>query len=242
MKKVFAFMLIYWLLPINIFATQYHLVSIEKLAEQEIGRIIMPQVYQRAGLDVTITPMPGKRAQAEVISGRKDGEIMRIWHYGTENPTTIRVPTPYYFLETMAFIRKDSGITITSKADLAKYRLVKIRGVKHTNYITAGMLNVYDIESTEAMFKLLQNNRADVALTNTLDGQLLLSKLGLDTITAIKKPLAVLPLYHYLHRNNADLVSKIDAALKAMIDSGELKTLIDKAKQQVIRQRAVPAQ
>lgn len=212
----------------------FHFVSIEQLAEQEIGRIVLPKIYQKLGLNITISPLPGKRAQAEAISGRKDGEIMRIWYYGIENPSTIRVPTPYYYLETMAFIRKDSDITIKTKEDLAHHRLLKIRGVKHTNRITEGLSNVIDVDSTEKMFKLLEGGRADVALTNTLDGQIILNKYKFESIVAIEKPLAILPLYHYLHRSHEQWVGKVDEVLQSMTKSGELKTLTDDAKQQVV--------
>ena len=74
-------------------AEEYHFVSINNLIEQEVGRIVLPQVYKSLGIDITIVPMPGQRAQYEASSGNRDGEIMRIFTYGLENPTTHRVPT-----------------------------------------------------------------------------------------------------------------------------------------------------
>lgn len=215
-------------------SAQYHFVSIEHLAEQEIGRIVLPKIYDKLGIPISIIPLPGNRAQSEASSGRMDGEIMRIWHYGVENPSTIRVPTPYYYLETMAFVRKDSGIVINSREDLAKYRLLKIRGVKHTNRITEGFDNVIDVDSTEKMFNLLLNKRADVALTNSLDGMMILNRLQLEEIAPIDKPLAVLPLYHYLHRSKAKMLDDLDLIIQTMTINGELKGLIEQAKQQVI--------
>jgi ABC-type amino acid transport substrate-binding protein len=88
-----------------------------------------------------VTPFPGNRAQYAADSGMQDGEIMRIATYGNEALNTIRVPTPYYYLETMPFVLKNSDIVINSKQDLAQYRVAKIRGVKHTNNITKGLKN-----------------------------------------------------------------------------------------------------
>lgn len=82
----------------------YDFASIELLIEQEVGRIVLTQVYENIGINITISPLPGKRAQYVANTGMKDGEIMRIWTYGDENPNTIRVPTPYYYLETMPFV------------------------------------------------------------------------------------------------------------------------------------------
>lgn len=72
-----------------------------------MGRIVLTQVYKNIGINITISPLLGKRVQCSANSGIKDGEIMRIWTYGEENLNTIRVPTPYYYLETMPFVLKN---------------------------------------------------------------------------------------------------------------------------------------
>ncbi len=218
----------------NFQQVQLNLASIELLIEQEVGRIVLPQIYQNIGISVAVTPFPGKRAQYAANSGSKDGEIMRIWTYGNEALNTVRVPTPYYYLETTPFVLKNSGINIESQQDLAKYRVAKIRGVKHTNNITKGLDNLYDMSSTEDMFKLLIKNKVDVVLTNTIDGNLVLTRLGLQNIVVTNKPLARLPLYHYLHHTHKDLVPSIDKEIKRLITTKELDKLIHNAEQGVI--------
>jgi len=216
---------------------EYHFASIEKLTEQKIGKIIISEVYNKLNIEVEITPLPGIRAQVEAATGSKDGEIMRIWTYGLETPTTIRVPTPYYYLETMAFVKVNSGIKIDNKEDLRHYSLVKVRGVKHTNNITEGMPDVYTIGSTEQMMEFLNDGRADVALTNTVDGLMALQKLGFTGIIPLDKPLAVLNLYHYIHSDHLELVQEVDAAIKKMKGNGQLKQLIKQAEKQVLESK-----
>jgi ABC-type amino acid transport substrate-binding protein len=216
-------------------ANKYEFASIEYLVEQEIGRIVLPQVYQNIGITIDISPLPGKRAQFEANVGKKDGEIMRIWTYGDENSKSIRVPTPYYYLETMAFILKGSNINIRQKRDIAKYRLGKIRGVKHTNNITVGFTDVYEMNSTENMFRMLNKGMVDVVLTNTIDGKLVLKRLGFDNIVPIEKPLAVLPLYHYIYEDHYALVPLIDKEILRLTINGELEKLIALAEQKVIK-------
>jgi len=224
------------LLPIlNVTAQEkYHFVSIENLIEQEVGRLIIPKIYEKLNIDIKISPKPAKRAQAYATSGKSDGEIMRIWTYGIENKTTLRVPTPYYKLETMAFIKKDSNIIINNKEDLKKYNLLKVRGVKHTNNITVGLSKVINVQNTEAMMRFLQAGRGEVALTNTVDGLLVLEKLGYSNIVPIKKPLAVLELYHYIHEKNKHIISKVDNVIKQMKSNGNLQKIIDKAESTVL--------
>jgi hypothetical protein len=213
----------------------YNFASIELLIEQEVGRIVLTQVYKNLGIKITITPLSGKRAQYVANSGMKDGEIMRIWTYGDENPNTIRVPTPYYYLETMPFVLRKSDIVILTKQNLSKYRLTKIRGVKHTNNITQGLINIYEMSSTKDMFKLLLSGKVDVVLTNTIDGKLALARLGLTNVVAMKKPLARLSLYHYIHKKNKNLIPIIDKEIQRMKGNGELAQLISLAEQRVIK-------
>lgn len=215
-------------------SNKYEFASIEYLIEQEIGRIVLPQIYQNIGIDITITPLPGQRAQFAANNGSKDGEIMRIWSYGDENVKSIRVATPYYYLETMAFTLKESAILIRSKEDLKNHRLAIVRGVKHTNNIAKGLTDVYQMNSTENMFKMLQNGKVDVVLTNTLDGNLVLKRLGYENIIAIEKPLAILPLYHYIYEDHKALVPLINEEILRLKKSGELEQLLFLAEQKVI--------
>lgn len=214
--------------------TLYNFASIEYLIEQEVGRIVLPQIYKNIGIEITVTPLPGQRAQLVATTGEKDGEIMRIWTYGIENDQTIRVPTPYYYLETMPFSLKEREITISDKDDLKKYKVAKIRGVKHTNNITKGLNDVYEMNSTENMFKMLQKGMVDVVLTNTLDGKLTLDRLGYKDIEPRSQPLAVLPLYHYIYKKHAALVPLINQEILRLQKSGELKNLIEQAEKHFI--------
>lgn len=78
---------------------------------------------------------------------------------------------------------------IISKDDLKELRIVKVRGVKHTSNITAQMEYVHDIDSTRQLMTFLRAGRADVALTNTIDGLLELRELGIKDIVPSGPPL-----------------------------------------------------
>lgn len=220
-------------------AEDYKLVSIEGLYEQQVGQIVLPALYKKLGIDITITAMPGKRAMMEAVSGRKDGEIMRIWSYGTEYPDMVRIPTPYYQLETMAFFQEGDDIHVTSIKDLANYSVLKVRGVKHTNNITAGLMNVYDYDDTESMLRALSSHGNKVALTHTQDGLFSINKFNFKGIQRIAKPLATFPLYHYVHKKNFHLVERLDRVIISMKQSGELDKLIQSAEKQVFENNGI---
>lgn len=214
-------------------AEEYHFAAISNLYEQEVGEIILTDVYRRAGLEMKVTRMPGQRAIMEATSGRVDGEIMRIWSYGIEHPELVRVPTSYYFLETLAFYKKGSDVEVNSVDDLAKYSVLKVRGVKHTNTITKELTNVYNYDNTEAMLRALDKGRNNVAITHRADGDFAIKKHGLKDIDSSEYPMFSFPLYHYVFKEKRHLVDKINRIFVDMKASGELDILIRKAEKQV---------
>ncbi|XQW84043.1 substrate-binding periplasmic protein [Thalassotalea piscium] len=234
LMKSFTFLLLFLLQAFSLHASEYHFAAIDKLAEQEVGKIILTEIYKELGIKITISSLPGNRAEYEANQGVKDGEIMRIFSYGEVNENLIRVPTPYYYLLTTAFIKKGSKIELHTKDDLAQYRLARVRGVKHTKIITMNMPNVVEANSTIKMFKLLDQNIVDIALTNADNGIWNLAQTSLnDKITAYPRVFARLNLYHYIHKKNKHLVDKVNTKINEMIASGALKNIVQQARQQV---------
>jgi len=219
--------------PFYIYAQQLNFASIEGLSEQEVARIVLPQLYQKIGLNISISPLPASRAQYEANSGIKDGEILRIYSYGEENKNVIRVPTPYYSLTTAVFTLKDSNINIKNTTDLASYRVGKVRGVKHTENATKDLPRVFNNRNTQQLFKQLKQGIIDIALTNHLNGLLMIKKLGKDNFKVVNEAIAVEPLYHYISQKNQSMVGPIDKIIKEVTASGELTQMLKKAEAKV---------
>ncbi|GGD69784.1 ABC transporter substrate-binding protein [Lacimicrobium alkaliphilum] len=217
-------------------AESYHFASINLLAEQEVGRIVLPELYKKLNINISISPFPGKRAEYTAVSGQLDGEIMRIYSYGEENPAMIRVPTAYYYLETMPFVLKSRNLRILDRDDLRPLSIAKVRGVKHTNNITAGMTNVHNFDSPAEIMRMVAQGFVDVALTNTLGGLLVIEGFQIETVVPSGKALDRLDLFHYIHQDHKDLVPRIDAVIAQSLASGELEKMIAAAEKQVIEQ------
>ncbi|WP_096086813.1 substrate-binding periplasmic protein [Agaribacterium haliotis] len=205
-------------------ADRYRFAAIDGLFEQQVGAYLLPCIYRQLGHDIVIVDYPAKRAQAFANSGNVDGEVMRIYNYAMDAPNTLRVPTPFYQLETSAFFTRDKDFSQLSLEQIKALRVVKVRGVKHTKFITDGFKNVRDLSSSEQMFLYLLAGRADIALTNTSNGVHTIKRLGLDdAFSRIAEPLDVQPLYHYVHKSRAELVPALDRAIQSQIASGELQ-------------------
>lgn len=210
--------------------------SIEELAEQKIAEEVITHVYDKIGIDVIVFSFPGKRAESEVYSGQLDGEVMRIYSYGETNPEVFRVPTPYYYLETMGFVHKDNPVSISNLDDLKNYMVIKVRGVKHTDNATKGLTNVIEVNNSTQGMKMISKGRGDVFLTNTIDGDLVINQLGLDNVRQLPTPLAVESLYHYIHKQNAEYVDIVDEIIISMKESGELQKIVKQAEANLLNE------
>ena len=84
------------------------------------------------------------------------------------------------------------------------------------------------------MFKLLLSGKVDVVLTNTIDGNVAISRLGLHNVIAMNEPLARLSLHHYIHKKHQSLFPLINEEIRRMKSNGELSQLISSAEQRVI--------
>lgn len=204
---------------------QYEFVRIDGLAEQAVGERLLREVYNRAGIEINVTPMPGSRALEEAASGRMDGETLRVFALGENEPRLIRVPTPLSDLQTSVFVPAGSDIAVNDAAQLNNYSSVVVIGVLHTKAITEGVANVTEVPDPGTMFRMVQSGRVDLALTSALDGQAKLAEEGISDMVALEPALKTLELYHYVHEDHADLVPIIDAVVQEMKASGELASL-----------------
>jgi ABC-type amino acid transport substrate-binding protein len=212
----------------------FRFAAIEHLFEQQVGIAVLEEVYKKLGYQIEVASYPARRAQVEAANGMVDGEVMRIWSYGEQNPQLIRVPTPYYSLNTTAFFNKESQLTVTSLSDLSSYKIVVVRGVKHTADVTDGLVDVEHLSSSDKLMHFVLRGRADLALTNKMDGLLNIRKLKLGEQMSYSPPLAVFPLYHYIHQSQQQLVDKVDRVIISMLRSGELARIIQQTEQKLL--------
>lgn len=210
------------------------LIYIDNLVEQEIGQEIFQEIYSRMGIRVRMIPVPAIRAEKLTASAQMDGEVMRIYQYGNENPYLIRVPTSYYNVETMAFVREDSRININSPEDLKDYTIVRVRGIKHTRNVSKNAKEIYEISSSNELLKFVQLGRSQVALTSFIEGKVLLERNDSEGVIPMDSPLERLKLYHYLHKRHSELVPILDNFLKELKSNGELAKIIRRAENTVL--------
>ncbi len=207
------------------------LASNENAAEQVIAALILTDIYQRAGLTASIEPLPGARANQMTLEGVKDGEVARIAAYVTDNPTLIKVDPSYYYLISTAFALKNKRIVINSVDDLKKYKVGIVRGIAHAKVATTGLASVAESYTYEAMYKLLNTGRIDVAIDAGVNGIYHTKKLGYENIQPVGE-LARLDLFNVINSKSKAFAPRITAAIHALQGSGELKMLVQRHEQQ----------
>ncbi len=206
-------------------AAPYKFVRIAGLAEQAVGESLLTEIYKRAGIDMTITALPGKRALQQASSGAMDGETLRVYGLGERVTSLIRVPTALSKLQTVGFALDGADITLSNREDLKNYKSAIAAGVLHTIAITEGIDTVTTVNGPEAMYKLVEAGRVDLALTSYLDGMASLKTLGFGDIVPIMPALNEQPLYHYVHEDHVDLIDKIEPIAAEMAATGEMVAL-----------------
>ena len=192
----------------------------------KVNGIVLKEVYRRAGLPLDIQAMPASRVTAMSTSGEVDGEVNRIFSYGTAHPTLLRVEPPINYWTVSAFYRSGSGIEIRGAADLAARRIGIVRGIKAVADLTAGLPSVSVAPSSRELMLMLDGKRFDVAVDGSRESDFYLQRLGLSGIVSVE--LEQHALYHYLHEKHRDLVPLISREIRKMSDSGDLKRLFDK--------------
>lgn len=205
-----------------------HLVRIEYLAEQIVGERLVSEIYRRASIDVKITPLPAERSLLMANTGQVDGETLRIWSFGEKYPNLLRVPTAISSLKTQAFALKKSKVVIKEKKDLSLYRLAFVRGVQHTTNLAAGFKEIHELSDAVGLMRFISAERADVAFTSRINGLAVLKKHSMVGIEPVGDPLGEEKLYTYLYKDFANLIPLVDATIKSMVNSGELRWLKQK--------------
>ncbi|RSD31932.1 substrate-binding periplasmic protein [Vibrio pectenicida] len=220
----------------SVLADEYTFASLANHPEQTISGKIMTEIYGQLGYAIEVTPLPGLRAQSAANSGKVAGEVARIWEYGDQTPNVIRVPTAYYSLKTVGYALSNSGIKVNNKEELSQYKVVIIRGVKHTAGITRDMKksSIEIVDSPESMMQSVSNGQAQIALTNPLLGSILVKQLGENKMELVGPSLAQLGLYHYIHKDHAELVPIINQKIIELRNSGELDNMIAKYEADVL--------
>ena len=208
-------------------ATRLTLVTVEDSADTAAGVAVVAEAYGRLGVEVDIRGYPAQRAILLASSGEADGEVQRIDSVRELYPSLVQVHPAVNYLEASVFSSK-TEFEPNGWDSLDPYCVGIIRGIKFAEAATAGM-NRHFIADYPSLFRMLEHDRIDVAVTPRVNGRYHIRSAKLDSISELGEPLARFELYHYLHERHRDLVPRIAAVLEEMRASGDMRAIRDHA-------------
>ncbi len=168
------------------------------------------QVYKKAGLQAEFTPMPLNRSLISADEGLVDGDAGRVPSIEESYSNLRRVNVKLMDLK---------GAVYTSHPDITKYhdqllkstRIGYVLGVRWAEKLLAG------IETTTAntyasLFKMLAEGRIDIAFATETSANAALEKMEKENIKQLHPFIFTAPIYHYVHKKNANIIPKLAAA------------------------------
>ena len=171
------------------------------------------KAYEKIGFKVKIHEMPAQRSLHESNSGEAiDGELARAVFAEQFMKTQIRVPVRLTTIEASVFV-KDLDIEIKGWESIKGYRTTSVRGYMILKKHMENLSQLTEVADTKQALSFLDNNRADLAVLVKKIGLKTLESLNFKDIKVLEPAIEHIPVYHYIHEKNKDLLPAITKAL-----------------------------
>ena len=209
--------------PVAVAGYELTLVTPPNTVDTVISEVITREAYKRIGIQVNIRKYPGERALRLANSGKVDGEVQRINGIAANYTNLIQVHPAINYIEGAAFTQSLS-FAVKGWSSLEPYRVGYIRGIKFAERNTKNM-DAQAVGDYQGLFRMLDQNRLDVAISPRLNGLYQMKLLGVANIQVLTPSIMRFDLFHYLHKKHEKLVPKISAVFEVMRQSGELTAI-----------------
>jgi len=203
--------------------------TIENSPYATISENVMRIAYSRLDTDILILDLPAERAILTSNLGEVDGELYRIKNVQLKYKNLVMIPVPIGKLEGVA-ITWNKNISMESWEGLPDQKVCFRRGVK---FAEAGLSNIkaHAVSSNKQLFDLLKKKRCDVIIIARITSiPMVIDYIKTQKSHLYQSVLQTYPLFHYLHKKNSHLTTKLNKTLKSMQKEG----LIDEIRSQFI--------
>lgn len=185
---------------------------------------IVLEAFQRLGIRLRLERLTAERALKNVDQGTDDGVYARIAGMERQYPNMVMVPEPVCEFLFTAFT-KDPALTVRRWEDLKPLNVGFINGWKIVEANVGGARSVQRTRDGEMLFAMLDFGRADVVVMELYSGLELIRSKGYQGMRALNPPLERRDMHLYLNKRHADLVPRLDAALREMKRDGTMERL-----------------
>lgn len=190
----------------------------------QVSLAILEAAYDKLGIAIVCHRLPAARSLDLSSSGQHDGELNRIEAIEEDYPTLIRIPVPINRLEGVG-LTWNRTIDTTNPPHIGGHHIgIKIGNV-YAEKLTRNMPRVTRMIDEHKLLKALKANRLEILVIDRTWATQQLGVHGNEQLHLNEPALVTIPLYHYLHEHNRDLVADITRILETMRDSGEMERI-----------------
>lgn len=190
-----------------------------------VARDILDEAYASIGCRAQYDAFPPNRMIASLVEGKIDAMAIAEARVSDEHPGIIRIETPIWIDEIVAFSR--SPLAILEWDDLKGLKIGYIAAMFIIEDHLASGFDVYPVQDTVQMFRMLEIGRTDVVITSRTIGMLMIQKMGIEGISCASLPLQRVYTYHFLSERNADVAKRLSAELAEMDRTGRIAALTE---------------
>lgn len=202
-------------------ATQAHL-----LTETQDGFLdqLTREALRRIGYQLTIERLPAERALRSANMGIIDGEIIRIKGIEKIYKNLVRVPEKMIDMEFVVISKQNIDLR-NGWNSLAGKTVAFIRGWKILEKNVPPTALVTRVNNADKLFSLINNNRVELIIYESLGGNFIINKMNLDNVKIQSPPLASREMFMYLNKKHLALVPGLAQQLVDMKKDGSYKKL-----------------
>lgn len=172
--------------------------------------------YQKAGLHAEFIPLPHSRSLISANDGLVDGDVGRIPSVEEKYPNLMRVDEKLMDLNG-AIYTLNPDILEYDDSLLDMYRIGYVLGVRWPQNKMVGK-KATTAPNYKALFEMLLQGRVDLVLATEASADAVMHEMGgrAGQVRALHPYVFNAPIYHYVHKKNRNIVSRLERAIKEL--------------------------
>lgn len=186
----------------------------QNVAPAEQSAKILQEAYAQLGHTVRIVRAPRSRTLVLASTGQVDGDVAAGRAVEGKFPNLRRVDVPLVTIEVVVFVCKQT-LDPEFRSTLAAQRIGRLSGAVVLESITQDFQDVWIGETIDELFEMLKRGRLDAVLGPRIALKKYEKEHEQGCLRSLDQPFTSVPLYHYLHETNSDLVHPLEDVLKA---------------------------
>ncbi len=143
---------------------------------------VLREACKRLGIQVQIVPLASARTLSNVEQAIDDGNFLRIAGAEKKFPHLVRVPEPIIEVKFVIF-SKQKGLKTPDWASLKPYHVGYVRGWLIAEENIKDVRQITVVENRTSLFKVLENDRIELAFAELYGGYYLMHTLNLPQLS-----------------------------------------------------------